>query len=277
MISALVINLEKSVDRLEFQKNQLTKLGISMQRLSAIECEDISEKDYELQANGWERKMRPAEVACFLSHKAVWQYVYESNKPWLIMEDDALLAKSVPAILQAIEDNNLKVDYINFETRNRHKWLSRRSIDLVNDYQMRKLFQDRNGSAAYLLFPTGAKKLLSRAHHSMPALADAFISSTYELNAWQVYPAAAIQLDQCTTYNLPLKNFFHSTISTNPIKPESNKCMDYWTFKFRRVFAQFRMGIRQLSVFSHSIRIKVPIIKGEFDSDIEIYEKCKGL
>lgn len=276
MISVLLINLEYSKDRLNLQKQQLARLNLPMHRLAAIQGSNISLNEYEKLANGWQRKLFPAEVACFLSHKAAWQFVYDSNKPWLILEDDALLAKSVPAILQAIGDNNLKVDYINFETRNRYKWLSRKSIDLVNDYQMRKLFQDRNGSAAYLLFPSGAKKLLSRAHYSMPALADAFISSTYELNAWQVYPAAAIQLDQCTTYNLPLKNSFHSTISTNPIKPKSNNRMDYWTFKFRRVFAQLRMGIRQLSVFLHSIRIKVPIIKGEFDSDIEINEKCKG-
>lgn len=276
MFSILLINLDRSTERLSFQSHQLSQLSLSMHRLAASESSNISLEEYEKLANGWQRKLFPAEVACFLSHKAAWKYVYESNKPWLILEDDALLAKSVPAILQAIEGSNFEVDYINFETRNRYKWLSRESIDLVNDYQMKKLFQDRNGSAAYLLFPSGAKKLLSRAHHSMPALADAFISSTYELNAWQVYPAAAIQLDQCTTYNLPLKNSFHSTISTNPIKPKSNNRMDYWTFKFRRVFAQLRMGIRQLSVFSQSMRIKVPIIQGEFDSDIEINEKCKG-
>lgn len=276
MFSILLINLDRSTERLSFQSHQLSQLSLSMHRLAASESSNISLEEYEKLANGWQRKLFPAEVACFLSHKAAWKYVYESNKPWLILEDDALLAKSVPAILQAIEGSNFEVDYINFETRNRYKWLSRKSINLVNDYQMRKLFQDRNGSAAYLLFPSGAKKLLSRAHHSMPALADAFISSTYELNAWQVYPAAAIQLDQCTTYNLPLKNSFHSTISTNPIKPKSNNRMDYWTFKFRRVFAQLRMGIRQLSVFSQSMRIKVPIIQGEFDSDIEINEKCKG-
>ncbi len=272
MISVLLINLDRSVDRLNFQKQQIEKLKLLMKRFVAVRGDDIKNEVYENLANGWERKLFPNEVACFLSHKGAWQYVAESNKPWLIMEDDALLANSVPNILRAIiNKNENNTDYVVLETRYRHKWLDKKSIDLVDGYQMRRLYQDRNGSAAYILFPSGARKLLLKAQRSKPALADAFLSCSYELNAWQVYPAAAIQLDQCNNYGLNFTNPFDSTITLNTSRPKLDNFKDYCRFKLRRVIAQLRMGIRQLSVYKHAERIKVPIRNDDFDVNLENY------
>jgi len=272
MISILLINLNKSKDRLLFQQNQFKKLNLLLHRLPAIQGNDLLPEEYENLANGWERKLFPNEVACFLSHKAAWEYVAESNKPWLIMEDDALLANSVPNILRAIiNKNENNTDYVVLETRYRHKWLDKKSIDLVDGYQMRRLYQDRNGSAAYILFPSGARKLLLKAQRSKPALADAFLSCSYELNAWQVYPAAAIQLDQCNNYGLNFTNPFDSTITLNTSRPKLDNFKDYCRFKLRRVIAQLRMGIRQLSVYKHAERIKVPIRNDDFDVNLENY------
>lgn len=270
MISSLLINLNKSTDRLSFQQQQLTKLNLPMQRLTAIQGDDILPDEYETLANGWQRKLYPAEVACFLSHQAAWQYVSDSKKPWLILEDDALLAQSVPAILCKLNDEADEFDYVNLETRYRSKWLDKKSIDLINGYQIRRLYQDRNGSAAYVLFPSGARKLLTKAQQSKPALADAFLSCSYELNAWQIYPAAAIQFDQCENYGLNCDNPFVSTITPNHLKPKANNSVDYWRFKFRRVTAQLRMGMRQLSVCKCAERVKVPIRKDEFDLKLNV-------
>lgn len=65
MISALLINLAQSTARLDFQKKQLKFLGIPVERLSAISMSGLNSNQYEALANGWERKLRPAEVACF--------------------------------------------------------------------------------------------------------------------------------------------------------------------------------------------------------------------
>ncbi|MCO6506522.1 MAG: glycosyltransferase family 25 protein [Snodgrassella sp.] len=266
MISALVINLDHSSERLKFQRQQLAHLQIPMQRLTAVNSSDFLTDRYEQLANGWERKMSSAEVACFLSHKAAWQYVAASNKPWLIMEDDALLSRIVPAILHGIINQEDKIDYITLETRYRRKWLDKTSIDLVEGYRLRRLYQDRSGAAAYILFPSGAKKLLDKAQRCAPALADAFLCCSYELNSWQVYPAAAIQLDQCCNYDLDFVNPFVSTITPlNYSRPEANNCVDYWRFKLRRVAAQLRMGWRQLSVCRQAEYVMVPIQKNDYE------------
>ncbi|NUE66037.1 glycosyltransferase family 25 protein [Snodgrassella sp. ESL0253] len=266
MISALVINLDHSSERLEFQRKQLAHLQIPMQRLAAINSSDILIERYEQLANGWERKMRPAEVACFLSHKAAWQYVLDTGKPWLILEDDALLSHKIADILEGLVSRISEVDYVNLETRHRRKWLSKKNDIFIAGYELRQLYQDRTGAAAYILFPSGAQKLLNRAEHSAPALADAFLCRSYELNAWQVYPAAAIQLDQCINYGLNPPVFFVSTITPqNNLKPRSNNFYSSVCFKYRRLAAQIRMGWRQLSVLGYAQRMMVPIIKSDFE------------
>lgn len=266
MISALVINLDHSSERLEFQRQQLAHLRIPMQRLTAVNSSDIRTEGYEQLANGWERKMRPAEVACFLSHKAAWQYVLDTGKPWLILEDDALLSHKTADILVALFSRISEVDYINLETRHRCKWISKKAEVFIAGYELRRLYQDRTGAAAYILCPSGAQKLLNRAEHSAPALADAFLCRSYVLNTWQVYPAAAIQLDQCINYELEPPVSFVSTITPqNNLKPLANNFYSNVCFKYRRLAAQIRMGWRQLSVLGRAQRLMVPIIKSDFE------------
>lgn len=266
MISALVINLDHSVERLEFQRKQLTHLQIPMQRLSAVNSSDILGEQYEQLANGWERKLRPAEVACFLSHKAAWRYVLNTDKPWLILEDDALLSRKTADILAALILLANEVDYVNLETRHRRKWISKKAFNLIDGYELRRLYQDRTGAAAYVLFPSGARKLLNRTEYSAPALADAFLCRSYDLNARQMYPAAAIQLDQCINYGLEHTESFVSTITPeNNLKPHANDIYSNVCFKYRRLAAQIRMGWRQLSVLRCAQRMLVPIIKSDFE------------
>lgn len=265
MISVLLINLDQSEDRLKFQKKQLEKRKISMRRLSAVKSTDLSDIEYESLANGWQRKLRRTEVACFLSHKRAWEYVLKTGKPWLILEDDALLSKKISDILKVMAEKIGEIDYVNLETRYRRKWIGRKSIELISEYKLRRLYQDRNGSAAYVLFPSGAKKLLNRAQIHLPALADAFLSESYELNAWQIYPAAAIQFDQCMNYNLILDLPFKSTItsSDNP-KPKANHFKDYLYFKLRRILGQLRMGMRQVVVSAVAEYKKIPLLNIDF-------------
>jgi len=267
MIAALLINLDKSKDRLDFQKAQLKKLQIPMYRMAAVQDNNFTDSEYESLANSWQRKLRHTELACFLSHKRAWQYVLETNKTWLILEDDALLSKQIPDILKVLAQEYSEKDYINLETRYRRKWLGKNLFDLIPGYQLRRLYQDRNGSAAYILFPSGAKKLLDRAEKFGPALADAFLSQSYELDAWQIYPAAAIQMDQCENYNLDLMLPSTSTIaSINDTRPIANNLSQYWLFKMRRVLAQIRMGWRQISVFKKGKHSYVPILKSDFEN-----------
>lgn len=266
-VSAVVINLAHSTERLAFQKQQLDDLGISWTHIPAVSIDEISEHEYEAKANGWERKLRKTEVACFLSHKKAWEYVVEKNQPILILEDDALLSMHTKNLLQGIVNKTglPHVDHVTLEIRNRKKLIDNTKFNINSDFDISRIYQDRAGAAAYLLFPTGAKKLLQKANCSAIALADAFICSEYALVSYQVLPAAAIQSDQCEFYNVNIAQTFPSTIAkTVKDKPKTVSLKDKITFKYRRIISQVRMAIRHISVITKSSRVYVLPRKEDF-------------
>ena len=67
--------------------------------LKAVSLEDINQAEYEKISQDWERPLRRAEVACFLSHLKAWKEVATLNEPVLILEDDALLTNKTAEIL----------------------------------------------------------------------------------------------------------------------------------------------------------------------------------
>jgi glycosyl transferase, family 25 len=101
-MKALVINLDSAKDRLEFQQEQLSDLGISYERISAVCVASLSNEDYEKDAYSWQRQLRRVEVACFRSHFAAWKRVKELGEPCLILEDDALLCHKTASLLGAV-------------------------------------------------------------------------------------------------------------------------------------------------------------------------------
>ena len=248
-MKALVINLDSAKERMTFQMEQLNRLQIPFQRLSATSTNTIEEQTYQKYQYTWERPLRQSEVACFLSHQNAWETVIKGNEPMLILEDDALLSKNIPCLLQALEKLT-DVDYVTLEVRSRKKIVAKQSSHTLCKSKLIRLYQDRTGAAGYVLWPSGANKLMQRLEKGKIALADAFISSTYSLAAYQVEPAAIIQLDQCEHYGVKPPLNTESAIS--PESKPTAKAMRHWAFRVKRILGQLRLGVRQLAVLLKS-------------------------
>ena len=258
-----IINLPKSVERMKFQKEQMARLGLSCDFIPAVSTDDFSEEYYEQNAMGWERPLRKTELACFMSHKKAWKRVLAASAPALILEDDALLARHTLALLDDLEKRD-DYDLVTLEVRGRRKVLGE-TKPLNERHALTTLYQDRTGAAAYVLRQSGAKILLDKAKETPPGLADAFISSTYALKAFQVEPAAAIQLDQCSFYNIPSPTGTTSVIDSEAKPAKRNLTLsDKLSFTMRRIASQMRMGIRQLSVLFSAKRRNVQVRKNDF-------------
>ena len=117
---ALVINLECSKERLEFQKQQLSVLGVSFVRIPAVSAKDLDDATYAEHANQWERPLRRTEVACALSHICAWKKVLNAGRPFMILEDDALLSFHIKQILSSLESYT-NYDCVNLETRRKKR------------------------------------------------------------------------------------------------------------------------------------------------------------
>jgi len=256
----LIINLKDEKNRRAFQNEQLSFYGFDYEFLNAFSVDDISKEIYEKNSKDWQRPLKKTEVACYYSHREAWMRVLKNNQPILIMEDDALISKHLVSLLSILKQEQ-NADLINLENRGRKKFVSKIAKPIGNHTKLLKLYQDRTGAACYILWPSGAKKLLECENNKGIALADAQITACHQINAFQVEPAAAIQLDYCEHYQI--KNPTNQVLAESSVSSRYNK-KGHWSFWIRRLYNQLKLGLRQLSLVGRAQRRFIDINPRDF-------------
>ncbi len=257
-IDAIVISLQSSLERREFQQTQLKKLGISGQFLNALTPEAVIHHGANIDFDKWERPLMPTEQACFLSHFDAWRAVLSKGKPTLILEDDAVLSSRTPSVLSALESHT-GMEHLSLETRIRKKLLGN-SVHLSGNILINELIQDRTGAAAYILWPQGAQRLYEHACEFGGALADAFISNLDGLQSNQVVPAMAIQADMAQMYGIKCALQTRSYIQLDSQKAQFKATgMTRLVFKQRRIKSQARQAYRYITNISNARRSSVAL------------------
>ena len=264
-MNIFVINLSGDVERRQFQKQQLSELGLDYKILNAISTDDINKETYKKHYFDWQRPLLNTEVACYFSHRSAWQKIINKNMPALILEDDALLSKCVPELLNSFT-NKKNVDFISLEVAGRKKFISKIGENIVCNSKLYRLYQDRNGAAGYILWPSGAKKLLQHELENGIALADAQIASCNTLLSYQIEPAAILQLCQCNNYGIP--NIFTNTIQASTVSHPNNPKV-HVIFWIKRIVAQIKLGmhIGILLLFKKAKRRHIKLNKENFSKE----------
>lgn len=262
----LLINLDKSTDRLEQQKNQFDELGLEFERLPAVSIHDFSDDEYKRMAFNGQRPMKQSELACFFSHKKAWEYVVEKNEPCVIFEDDVVLARDFKTIITNM--NSFKdIDHITLEVVGRKKVVSKKPVFSIGDYQLFQLFQDRNGAGGYILFPSGAKKLLTQLNKRTIGLADEIIASCRNLQSYQVEPAAVLQGCICPMYGVDTEIDGGSVIGA--VKNSTVYDLS-WSqklkFKKNRFLAQLVLGGYFLKYLPIGTKRQIEVNKSKFEN-----------
>nr|WP_292766256.1 glycosyltransferase family 25 protein [Mesorhizobium sp.] len=175
MMDTLVINLDRSPDRLAFMAKQLDDLGISFIRLSATEGASITDVEFDRLAGTYMRPITRSELGCLMSHVRAWRHCIERDEPVLVLEDDAFLSERLPAFLTEFERLGLQ-GVINLETRGVGKRVSKGPPAAVLESAVRlyRLFVDPGGTAGYIVTP-GAARTLVELSKTYAAPSDAFI------------------------------------------------------------------------------------------------------
>ncbi len=92
-----VINLDRRPDRLAGISENLERIGIAWQRISAIDAESLTDDD----TGPW---MDEGSAACSRSHcKALETLLASSHPAAMILEDDTEVASDTPAFLDSVE------------------------------------------------------------------------------------------------------------------------------------------------------------------------------
>jgi len=262
-MKTLIINRTKDTNRYSFQTKQLERLGIDYERITATEVDNLTEEDKTKFQNNWQRPLRHTEIACTFSHHQCWSIVAETGKAHFIIEDDAVMCKHTKSILDKLAGNT-DFDIVSLETRDRHKFISKESSDLGNDYTLHSMLYDKGGAAGYILWPSGAKKLMAHKVSDGVSPADAFLGDCRNLIRGQVNPAPVLQLDVCLRYDLePPCETLSSIFTQEHQRPKADNLKTYLTCRYRRIKAQVKLftsvQLKQLfssKYFSHYIPIK---------------------
>ncbi len=259
----LIISLPNSLQRREFQQAQMHKFKLSFEFLDATSVNDIDATIYQKHAKDWQRPLINSEIACYYSHKRAWQRVICDNQPMLILEDDALLSKCVPKLLADLA-NKTDIDLINLENVSRKKFVAKTYQNVACESKLLRLYLDRQGSGAYILFPQGAKKLLECEQNRGIAPADAHIKNCYGIKAYQIEPTPVIQLCMCSYYGIynPVEktSATQSIISVNRTKRQKGDL----SFRIKRIHAQLMLGLYTLLIIVNSKRRYIAIRKQDF-------------
>lgn len=253
-----VINLKSQTQRRAFQVQQLTRLGLDFEILEAVTAADIDDATYQSHYHDWLRPLKKVEVACYYSHQRCWQAVIDSNQAALILEDDVLLSQQLPQLLAELETQSDKhcFDFIDLEVTPRKKYMGKKSQPLSCGLNLLKLYINSYGAAGYVLFPSGAKKLLEQQAQRGIALADAHIAQCYALNAYQAEPAQVIQFDVCEQFALNTPATVDAAFSATSIGQKHKKTL---AFQLRRGISELQLGLRKLAASFVSQRRLVTI------------------
>jgi len=241
-MTALILNMASATERMRFMGAQMAHHGLPFERIEAITPATLSPPPEDPVWNRWQRPLRVTEMAGCASHKVAWRRIRALGRPCLVLEDDAVLASDLAAFLAQVAGMQ-GVDHISLETRARKKLVSRHAH---REAPMRRLYQDRTGAAAMVIWPSGAEKLLRHAERC-GALADALISSTYDLRSFQADPALSVQLDMAERYGVPRAIATSSQIDAEAKPPVAQvQPALRRAFLRRRLAAQLQMAARHL-------------------------------
>lgn len=174
----------------------LKKYNIDYNFFDAVYADRIqqvwAEEDLKFYHKQNPNRKLPGVQGCFLSHYSLWKQCLENNEPFLIFEHDAIVLRDIPEQIYSLDHYDvINLDYASRveEDYEGHLRLDKgfhvKSWKPADDTKKKKgLMGIANKSSikglhAYVIFPSGARKLIDRAkeHGTFPA--DIHVNSVF--------------------------------------------------------------------------------------------------
>lgn len=251
-VKILVINLDRSPERLAFMRSELDQLGLSFERLSATDAKQFSEQDVETWSQTYMRPLSRTEIACWRSHVRAWERCVEEDGWVLVLEDDARLSDRLPAFLAELE--SLGVDgIVNLETRGKEKWVGAavEATAAESEVRLYELFIDRGGTAGYLVEPKVARQLIALAANKA-APSDAFLNLA-GVKRHQAEPGLVVSLFDAGGESV-MAEVFTSTIEQPSKGSRLAQFVRNPGYKLRRLRGHLAMSMRKFTASRRGVR-----------------------
>lgn len=201
MFPVFIISLKDETARREAIAEHLKERGFTYEFFDAVDGRPmnvLAHPDYDGKrrraTHG--RDLKPGELGCFLSHRAIYQKIIDDNLDYaFIIEDDARFDEDTKDVLEAVITKNIKFDIIRLlgsPKVARSKF--RKIVTLYKDFSLVRLRTNPGGTHAALFSRAGAEKFLK----SMNKIAfpiDTLTGRSWEtgLQNYSIQPGLSIQ------------------------------------------------------------------------------------
>lgn len=198
-----VINLDRSSARMEHMAALLTEHKQEMARVSAVDGRGLSEEErLSWIAAGEVSGKKPypmvaGEVGCFLSHRKCWELVLRGDDSHAVVFEDDIVIGECHELLSSADWIPGDADVVKLETTRKRTVVGKEPSASVGARAVRRLYDNHNGTAGYVVSREGARKLLDMSHEfAVPVdsfMFDPTCCSSTALTIYQVDPAPCIQ------------------------------------------------------------------------------------
>lgn len=164
MLPIYLINLDRSPSRLEYISRRLAALGLSFNRIPAVDGAALSEEQRTAFAAARPRDGRgwsAGQIGCFLSHFESWRLIAAGDNPWaLVLEDDLHLSDTLPAVITDVSVLDDKIDIVRLESTGQWLALGPPAVTLAGRV-VRPLRSSAWGAGAYMISQAAAARLVA--------------------------------------------------------------------------------------------------------------------
>lgn len=158
-----IISLISATDRRESMAKQLDALGLEAEFFDAIDGRQephqlFSHYDPNVRKRMYREPLTGGELGCWASHYSLWQRCVAEDIPFLILEDDILIDKKLPSLLDSLTEVSKKLTYLRLAGIFDNKYS--RLVEEVGGLEVRRYTKSVCGTQAYIIYPEAARTLL---------------------------------------------------------------------------------------------------------------------
>lgn len=196
----LVINLDRSPERLAHCHEQFGRLNLEFERVAAVDAHSLPQS--ELDKIGLHKdwpKPSNSEFACFMSHRKCWELLVAGTDDYAaIFEDDIILSDAAASFLKSAEWVPASINMLRLETFKMKVYFKRWGSASVHKRQLLKMLSFHAGTGGYLISRELAADLLKLTDNYMPVPIDHFLFDPqcegFALtDTYQMSPAICVQ------------------------------------------------------------------------------------
>lgn len=213
-MKCLVINLDRSPDRLATIAAEFARIGIPFERVAAVDA-----RNDHLNFPAPPHLTGP-EIACFLSHRKCWQLIADGADQYgAVFEDDAAFKSDAGPLLSNDRWVPRDADIVKLETMFGQVRLGR-IASIGNGHAVARLVGEHLGTAGYVISKGAAQRLLHRIKNLKEPIDLTLFSPNsliFAINkTYQLVPALCVQ-----SHRFVGKTASPTLIQTAPHRPKS--------------------------------------------------------